>query len=368
MKIGIDISQSAYPGTGVATYTNNLIENLLSIDKSNEYVFFYSSLRCSYRGSLPNVKEFKFPPTMLNFLWNKIHIVPIEWLIGKTDIFHSSDYLQPPTNAPKVSTIHDLTVYKYPQTQHPKIIDAIIRSNKWIKKEAKSVIAVSEATKKDIIEILNIPAEKIEVIHEAAGKQFNERVQNEKEKIKQVKEKYGIGETEYILSVGTQEPRKNIARLIKAYQLLSNEVSFGNSSLVIVGKFGWGEKIAPVKGIILTGYVSDEDLPYLYAGARLFVYPSLYEGFGLPILEAMGCGCPVVSSDTSSLPEVGGKAVVYINPENVENIAKGILEAIKPASRKILIEAGFIQAQKFSWEKCAQETLKVYERTAITNK
>ena len=167
-----------------------------------------------------------------------------------------------------------------------------------------------------------------------------------------VKKKYQLVRP-YILSVGTLEPRKNLNRLIEAYQQLN--LGF---DLVIVGKFGWGERVKPVTGVRLLGFVPDEDLAGLYSGAQVFVYPSLEEGFGLPVLEAMACGCPVVTSGVSSLPEIGGQAAVYVEPASVKNIGEGIKTAL--GKQGAMRSLGLVQARRFSWVKTAKETLKIY--------
>lgn len=175
MKVGIDISQIAYQGTGVANYTKNLVKNLLKIsakggpasgrDKKNEYVFFFSSLRRK-PPKLPHLRAFKIPPTILEFLWNRLHICPIEWFIGKVDVFFSSDWMQPPTlKAKKVTTIHDLSVWKFPEAFHSKIVAVHKRRMRWVKKECDAIICDSQATKKDVREILKIPERKIKVIY-----------------------------------------------------------------------------------------------------------------------------------------------------------------------------------------------------------
>lgn len=173
MRIGIDISQIAYQGTGVAIYTENLVKNLIKIDKKNDYVLFYSSLRRKLDRDLVKeliseqveIKQFKLPPTLLEFLWNRLHLFPIEWLIGKVDVFFSSDWLQPPTKAKKVTTIHDLSPFKYPETFPKKIINVHQRKLKWVKKEADAILCDSQATKKDVMEILKIPEKKLKVIY-----------------------------------------------------------------------------------------------------------------------------------------------------------------------------------------------------------
>ena len=165
MRIGIDISQIIHEGTGVAHYTRNLVENLLKADKKNEYVLFFSSLRRK-PPKLPNIRAFKIPPTLLEFLWNRLHICPIEWFIGEVDVFLSSDWVQPPTiRARKVTTIHDLSPWKYPETLHPQIVTVHKRRMKWVKRECDLIICDSEATKKDAMKILKIPEKKLKVIY-----------------------------------------------------------------------------------------------------------------------------------------------------------------------------------------------------------
>jgi len=340
MKIGIDISQIVY-GTGVSTYTKNLVENLLRIDKKNEYKLFFSSLR----QNLPNdfktenkkaqIKKFPFPPTILEPLWNKWHWPSVEKFIGPFDIFHSSDWTQPPTKAKKITTIHDLAVLRYPKTFPQKIVDVQQRRLEWVKKEIDMIIAVSQATKKDIVELLSIPEEKIQVIYEAVGEDFQPQPLA---KVEKIKKKYQLKE-DYLLAF-SGPARKNLERIKKACQ---------GFNLFIIGE----------------PYIPQEDLPSLYSGAQCLVYASLYEGFGLPVLEAMACGCPVLTSNVSSLPEVTGQAGLLVDPLDVEEIARGINEITNnKEKREELIKKGFAQAKKFSWEKAAKETLKAYETVA----
>ena len=173
MKIGIDISQLAFQGTGVATYLQNLVEQLIAIDSKNQYILFYSSLRRNFqfsnfkiqsKGNV-SIKQFKFPPTVLELFWNTLHIFPIEWLIGPVDLFISSDWTQPPSRAKKVTILYDLIVYKYPQETDKKIVKVQKRKLAWVKKEVDKIICISESSKKDAIEILHIPEDKISVVY-----------------------------------------------------------------------------------------------------------------------------------------------------------------------------------------------------------
>ena len=365
MKIGIDISQIIYEGTGVANYTRHLVENLLKIDQENQYLLFFSSLRRKFQLndlSFPHQKEkqvilkkFKFPPSFLHILWNKLHVFPIQRLIGPVDLFHSSDWIQPPTMAKKITTIHDLTIFRAPESQHPQIIKVQKLRLERVKSQADFILCDSLSTKKDIIKFLNIPAQKIKVIYLAADEIFKpEKNQN---KIKRIKSKYNI-KGDYLLSVATREPRKNLGRTIKAFQKLKQK----NLQLVLVGKYGWGKEAPSVKNIIKTGFISQEDLPILYSAAKAFIYPSLYEGFGLPVLESLSCGCPVITSNLSSLPEIADQAAILVNPLNTEEISRAIYQILyNNQLANHLRQKGLKQAQKFSWQKTATQTLKTYE-------
>lgn len=358
MKIAIDVTGSLYQGTGVATYYNSLVPELLEIETEHEFLLFGYSLRARKELRLAT-KVFPIPPSLANLIWNRLHVLKIERLIGPIDVFHAWDYIQPPTQKAKlVTTIHDLTPILFPKQHHPRTVSAYQAGINWVKKQANAVIADSIATKEDIINLLKIPEENIHVIYLAASRvfhEFREKHANTRDmSIEQVKKKYAIA-GEYILCVGTQEPRKNLERAVKAYEALGTE-----QQLIIVGRFGWGRKIRPVRGVKILGYVPGVDLPPLYAGASCFLYPSLYEGFGLPLLEAMAVGTPVVTSDRGSIKEVAGNVAVTVNPESVEAIAFGINVALKRG--KELSQKGVLHSQTFSWERTALQTLEVYEK------
>ena len=301
MRIGIDVSQIVY-GTGVSTYTKNRVISLLKIDKKNHYVLFGTSLRNfaklkNFQNELKGsanitFKFYRFPISFFEILWNKLHIIPIEKFIGDVDVFHSSDWLEPPAKfTKKITTIHDLVVYLFETSSHPKIVKNQKRKLELVKREESLIIADSKTTKDDVIKFLEIPQEKIKVVYLAAPGEFKPQDQ---EKIKNVLEKYKIKKP-YILSVSTQEPRKNIPKLVDVFTKLDKE--YPGFNLVLVGKQGWGQTLKDNENIKVTGYLPQDDLICLYAGCRVFVYPSLYEGFGLPILEAMACGAPVIASN-----------------------------------------------------------------------
>ncbi len=333
MKVGFDISQIAHIG-GVTTYTENITSQLSKT--TIDMVYFYFSLRKPYNGKLSNVKKFFLPPTLSEFIFNRVRKIPIELFIGDIDIFHSSDWIQPPTKAKKITTYHDVVPIKYPQWSHPKIIEVHKRRLEIVEKEIDIVIAVSESTKRDLLELTKIPENKIKVIYEAAEEQFKP---SNKELVEDFRKKMKLPD-KFILAIGGVGERRNLARIKKVTQRFN---------LVITG-----ETIPWVKA---------QELPLLYSAAEVLLYPSLYEGFGLPILEAMSCGTPVITSNISSMPEVGGDAALYVNPEDEGDISKKLQLLMKDEQlRKTIADKGFKQAQRFSWTKCAEETFGIYKR------
>ena len=361
MKIGIDVSQIVY-GTGVSKYTKNLVTSLLRIDKKNEYVLFGGSLRRvgeihkfhrTLRGS--ELKTFPVSPMIADFIWNKLHMFPIENFIGDVDVFHSSDWTQPPTrNAKKVTTIHDLVPILYPKESHWNVVRAHTKRLEWVKKEADRVIAVSHATKKDIVKYLGIADNKILVIHEAPDISV---VKMGEVAIGKIRKKYNLPK-EYLLAVGAN-PRKNLRRIIEAVGKLH-----GTPPLAVIGR-KWDEYTLSKRSyskdnVVWLGHIDDDvDFSTILSGASALIYASLYEGFGLPILDAYKCEVPVVTSNISSMPEVAGDAAVVVNPLEVDDITRGVEEALD--KKDFLIKKGKARLKDFSWEKTAEQTLAVYE-------
>lgn len=336
ITVGMDISQLSHRG-GVATYTRNLAEKLSEIEEL-DMVYFYSSLRKSYKGDLKNVKSFFLPPALFEIIFNRWRIASIEQFIGSVDIFHSSDWTQPKTKAKKITTYHDVIPFKFPEWSHPKIVAVHKRKLKIVEKEIDMVIAVSESTKKDLLEVSNIPSGKIKVIYEGPTADFQPQ---SKERIKLFKEKYNLPE-KFILAIGGVGERKNLHRIKEATK---------DYHLVIAGEN------LPWLGI--------EELELLYCSAEVLLYPSLYEGFGLPILDSFACGVPVITSNVSSMPEIGGGAVLYADPQNTEDIKEKLNLLLSDNNlREGLIKKGLERVKQFSWEKAAKETLAVYQKLA----
>lgn len=336
IRVGMDISQIAHKG-GVATYTNNLMKKLSEISDL-EMVYFYSSLRKPFKGRLKNLKSYILPPTLFEMLFNRWRNVSIERFIGPLDIFHSSDWTQPPSKAKKVTTYHDVVPEKYPQWSHSKIIAVHKRKLRLVEKEIDHVIAVSESTKKDLLEVSNIPEEKITVIYEGPTGDFKPQT---KDKIKRFKEKYNLPER-FVLVIGGIGERRNLNRIKQACK---------DYNLVIAGM------TLPWLGI--------DELELLYGSAEVLLYASLYEGFGLPILDSFACGVPVITSDVSSMPEIGGNAALYVDPYKVEDIKEELFLVMNDKKlRGELIKKGLERVKQFSWEKAAEQTAEIYRKLA----
>lgn len=356
MRIGIDVSQVIY-GTGVSSYTKNLVNSLLGQDNANQYILFGSSFgkfdqfsRLIHPKSNAIFKSYPFPANLLDLLWNRWHILPVENLIGQVDVFHSSDWTQPPTKrAGKITTIHDLSPLIVPELIPKSVVETHKKRLEWVKKEVDLVIAVSDTTKHDIMKYLSIPAEKIRVIYEAADGVF---APMGRDQVEQVEKKYNLP-NKYFLFVGTGR-RKNLEMAQKVV-----EEKFRDYKLVVVGS-SIGKNLPST---VFLGNVPAVDLAALYTGARALIYISLYEGFGLPVLEAMASGCPVVVSNIAALVETSGKAAVLVDPYNENSLIQGINQAID--QKEELAKKGLERARQFSWQTSAQQTLQMYQDLTV---
>ena len=382
MRIGIDISTVLNHGQDIGSgrYIINLIRNLLKIDRENTYVFTGRFTTGEY---LPIIYDLKsnHPENKIKLdlyhttsgklrLWNKFRFPAVEFLGFKADILHCPDYLIPPTlNRNIVLTIHDLAFIRFPEFNFDWFIKKYTREVKKNAHISKKIIADSESTGNDIVKFFKIDPARVEVIYLAADNIFKKLSENEKDI--NVLKKYKINK-KYIFSVGTIEPRKNFVVLIKAFNNIKQSKIGSGYKLVIVGRTGWKseaayqerEKSPYREDILFTGRVPDQDLVQIYNQAELFVYPSLFEGFGLPPLEAMSCGLPVIASDTSSLKEVIGDAGILATAGDESELKKQILYVLgNEAIKEELKGKSLIRAKKFSWEETAQKTLDIYNKT-----
>ena len=394
MRIGIDCRTILNPGAGeqagIGHYTHCLVRNLLKIDQENEYVLFFDnrisdSAAKLVIGNNQNVKARFFPfyqyKQYLPFAYSQM-LVAAFLSREKLDLYHSPANVIPLQYSGKsVVTLHDLAIYKHPDWFPSNFMSRQIFSTKILVpkslRKAKRIIAVSENTKQDIIKQFKIPAKKIEVVYEGVMK--SDDLGNKKLIIpdkQTLKKKFDIKDN-YILFLGTIEPRKNIAALVKAYHglLTRNRIKSQKDNknfpqLVLAGGRGWKYKevfktiknLKLEKEIKYLDYVDHQDKIGLMQNALCFVFPSKYEGFGLPILEAMNLGIPVISSNVSSIPEVAGEAAILINPDSVSDLVQAIEKVVGDKKlREELSQKGREQSQKFSWQKTAEETLAIYK-------
>jgi glycosyltransferase involved in cell wall biosynthesis len=374
MKIGIDISQVAYEGTGVANYTKELVRNLIEVDYENQYVLFGLSFRkkdilLDFANEVTQgkrnvqVKLFPYPVKFADTLWNKYHIVNIEKLTGQLDIFHSSDWIQPPTHAKNITTVHDLVIYKHPELSHPIIVETQKKRLNWVTRECKRIITDSFCSRDDIINILKFGSENIDVVYPGISSEY--RPSSEQEKIG-FKQKYGL-KGEYILAVGTIEPRKNLRNVIAAFEKFKKHSLISSRKkiieLVIAGNSGWENNLKETKDIRMLGFVPNKDMRPLYSSATIFVFPSFYEGFGFPVIEAAACGCPVITSNRGSMKEIVQNAGLLVEPTSTDDLAHKMLQFIVDDKlRGQYVARGFENAKKFSWRKTAIEVLKIYNK------
>jgi len=375
MKIGID----ALPLLGRAggrSYLDSLLRHLIRQDSENQYLFFFRTLRenlwpARSFGQFSNVSLHRvlIPNRILESLWTKRRVnLPFNREFFKNiDLYFSpTSFLPLIKKCAFVSVVYDLTVLKYPAYKEQQPIFELRLKN--ILKFSHKIISISEATRKDILNFSAIDPERVETIHLAADERFHELHQDKRHRIKDTLRKYGV-DREYWLYVGNLGPHKNLETLVRVFDK-AKKIHKIPHKLVLCGQRTWSRdlmetirRLGSKQEIIIADYVPDEDLPDIYLGADLFVFISLHEGFGLPPLEAMSCGIPVIASNVSSLPEVVGDAAVLVDPLKEDEILQSIMKVLGDSDlRKKLKEKGSRQSKKFSWDDTAKKTLDVFYR------
>ena len=398
MRIGIDCRAILNPergeAGGVGHYVYQLVRHLLEIDKKNEYTLFFdqrikkSKLK---KFSRDNVKISFYP----FFLYSKFVLTPISHHLfdalvqkEKLDVLHFPLLAHCPSrfNVKTVLSVHDLSLLRLPNFFSKHEVEREKNKLSCLLPLVDRIIAVSESTKNDIVDLFKISPEKIKVVYHGLDERFFKK--SNPAEIKEVKKRYKI-KNNYIFFLSPLETRKNVCRLIQAFDKVKEEIKnnpnkFSNVlrgdqdlQLVLTGKMqSASQKIrhkiyqSPYKkDIILTDYAKPEDLNALFDGAKIFVFPSLYEGFGLPLIEAMAKGVPIITSNLSSMPEIAGdNNAIFINPYRIEEIAQAIIDLLLNHDlRKKIIEGAARRAKEFKWEKTARETLLVYEGLANEN-
>jgi len=364
MQIGIDITPLTKTPTGVGLYTRYLLRELVSLESPDRFCGLATGVRTLDEENIP-VRHVHLPlPTRMMYqLYHLARRPHADTLLGGVDVFHAVNYVLPPLKRARgVLSIHDLGFLRDAGWFSPKIMRPFARAIRGDAHRADTVIAVSEATAKDVCSFLDVAPEKIRVIHEAADSLF-EAVERETAS-RQVRDALNIM-TPYLLFVSTVEARKNVTGLLTAFAKADIP-----HRLVIAGGAGWrsaevfetAERLHLSDRVVFTGYLRDRALfPALYSAADAFVFPSWHEGFGLPVLEAMACGCPVITSNLSSLPEVGGDAALYVDPADNEDLTVKMEQVAGDAVlRDAMRSKGLARAGEFSWRKCAEETLECY--------
>lgn len=358
MKIAIDISQIAYEGTGVARFTRGLIREILR-NKDHEWVFFFSSLRNSLDPHLAlDIKKrgrllaYRIPPALLSILWNDLHFPKFDKFSGIVDWVITSDWTEPPAGARKATIVHDVAFLRYPETVHPTIRSTHKKRLLWVKRESSIIFADSQATKNDLVALSGFEEKKIIINYPGVA-----MMKPSKDTVEKTGKKFLI-RGPFILTVGKIEPRKNMNRLIEAFADLGVE----DCELIIVGPSGWGS-FKTGRNVRFLGFVTDAELGALYSLCTGFVYPSLWEGFGYPVLEAMSYGAPVATSKSSSLGEIAGDAALLFDPLNTDEIKKSLHTLLSSEKvRRELSEKGKKQAVKFTWEKYYKKMMATLEK------
>ena len=364
MRIGLAARWLQLPSGGAKEYTFNLIHALLQIDQRNEYVIFHSDPACL--GMFPTTTEVLLPAH--NKLWWDYIQLPAAVMRHGIDLLWTPAYVIPfPIRCAAVASVHDLAYFTLPESYQISDVIYMRATMAGSFRRAAALLAVSDYTRHDIIRLFPFAADKITVTYEAAAPQY--RSDLDVDVLQAVQARYALPQP-YVFYAGSISPRKGLSYLLEAFARLKQQHDLPHR-LVFTGGWQWGntelnaliDRLSIRSDVLVLGDVPAADMPALYALADLFVYPSLYEGFGLPVLEAMACGCPVVCSNLTSLPEVAGEAALQVDPRDVPAMTGAMYQALSEATlRHDLISRGFTRAAAFTWEATARKTLDVFER------
>jgi len=372
-RVAIDVTSAISQGGGIGRYTRCLVQALARMERTFDLTLFWTATRHTaapdWLWLLPNVRlrRIPIPERYATIIWQRARLpLPIEALIGQQDIYHFPDFVMPPVwRARTVLTIHDLSFRLVPEAADPGLRRYLNGAVPRSVRRADLVLADSAATQRDVTTLLGVPAARTAVLYSGVGPEF--QPVRDPELLAKVRERYTLP-SRFAMSLGTLQPRKNYGRLIQAYATLFQRGTL-DWDLVIVGRPGWlyADLATEVTRLNVAGHVHfltdavDADLPSLYSLADVFVLVSLYEGFGLPPLEAMACGTPVIVSNVSSLPEVVGDAGLQVDPLDVEAIAEALSAIMANAGRRAdLREQGLRQAAPFTWERAAEQLVRHY--------
>ena len=374
LRIGIDYTAAARETAGIGRYARELINAVLKLDTRNSYVLMTGSagLGAAWTRQKAKLLQLSSPEHLtirslpltddwLARIWQRLRVpFPAELITGRVDLFYSPNFILPPLlpKTPSLLTIHDLSFMRYPETFPEKLRAYLENAVPRSVNRATHIVADSEATRQDLISLLGVAPEKITPLLLGVSSRF--KPLEEEHERQQLRNRYGIAERPYILALGTVQPRKNYVRLMQALDPIAEKL---NVDLVIAGRPAWLseailEEAANRSFVKMLGFTDDADLPALYRQSAVFAFPSLYEGFGLPPLEAMACGTPVIASSASSVPEAVGQAGLLIDPLDMQAWTTAIEQVLEDSDLRIrLISSGLAHSNQFTWERAAKQWL-----------
>ena len=381
MRIGIDYTAAVRQGGGIGRYTRNLVRALSELDEENDYTLFVAGGWGNGDGLGPwpgnfRVRAVPLSDRWMHLLWQRLRLpLPVQAITGSLDLFHSPDFVLPPTGrTPALLTIHDLSFLRVPECYVPAFRRYLEGAVARAASRADHILADSESTRQDLVGLMKVRRERVTVLYPGVESRF--RPIHAPDVLNPVRDRYALPER-FVLGLSTLQPRKNFEGLVEGFRRLvrarGQEPAVADLQLVIAGGKGWMvEEIhaavskAEMEACVhLTGFVDDDDLPALYNLAAAFAFPTWYEGFGLPALEAMACGTPVVCADNSSLPEVVGQAALLVDAGDPDALAEALFRVLTQVGlRTQMAAAGPEQAKRFTWPAAARQLSGVYESLA----
>jgi glycosyltransferase involved in cell wall biosynthesis len=365
VRIGLDATPLLGPRTGIGVYVHRLLEVLVSRPEVDIVASAFTRRRpavlAEHLSAGTEVRYRPIPARVLEAAWVRWEFPPVEWLCGRVDVFHGTKYVLPPHRTGGVVNVHDLSYLRYPET----VSTASLRYRELVPRSiqrADVVLTLTESMAADICEEYKIGRDRVVVTPPGVDREWFDAEPLSEE------ERTALGlPAEYIVAVGTLEPRKNLPLLIEAYKRLRREDP-ATPALVLVGPPGWGPALAldtlPAGSVFTTGYLEDKTLRGVMAGARCLAYPSIYEGFGLPPVEALACGVPVVATDLAVTREVLGSAARLVPVGDVDALADALRAAVSEQTSPAAVEVRRAQAARWTWERCADATIGAYRRAA----
>ena len=373
MRIAIDYTPALRQGAGIGRYTRGLVEGLRTVAAATEITLVLAADAVTNPpGTLPALPMRRIPLSTRQqaILWHRLHVpLPADRFVGPVDIYHSPDFVLPPLHRARgVMTVHDLSFLQVPDCADPGLRRYLERAVPHALRRATRILADSVNTKQDLVTLLGVDAARIDVVYPGVGPQYTPVT--DEAQLQAVRDRFAITGP-FILALGTLEPRKNYVNLIRAFAALHTSAQLPHR-LVIAGGRGWlyqsifdtVTQLGLQRQVQFLGYVDEADLPTLYSLADAFAFPSRYEGFGIPVIEAMACGTPVVTANNSSLPEAAGDAALLIDAGDVDGLAQAMQRVLTDdALRVTLRQRGFAQAARFTWTGAAQSLLAAYART-----